>query len=336
MHRDVWIIVEHKNNHVETVTLEILGEGRELANKLNGKMCVCLIGYQVDECIDSLVKYGVEKVYLTDNELLGKYSMDAYAFSLEKLIKKYHPSLIMFGATPLGSELAPRIAARLKLPCITEVGRITINGDNLKITKSGYSDKIYMNFDYFLQQTIVMTILPGEMDIEETNESKEMAVIREDIHIEPDIIRTRNVRFIKGDPKEIGLDQAEIIVAVGRGVGSRGLSIVQEFADVLGASIGGTRLIVDEGIIPTERQIGITGKSIAPKFLIAIGISGAREFTAGIEKATLTVAINTDAEARIFRSADLGLVGDYNDIIPLLIKELRELKRDLAQGEVHT
>ena len=336
MHRDVWIIAEHKNNHVETVTLEILSEGRELANKLSGKMCVCLIGYQVDACIDSLIKYGVEKVYLTDNELLCEYSLDAYAFSMEKLIEEYHPSLIMIGATPLGGELAPRIAARLKLPCLTEVGRITVNGENLIITKSGYSDKIYMNFDYFPQKTIVMTILPGEMDIVETNEPREMAVIREDIHIEPDTIRTRNVRFIKGDPKEIGLDQAEIIVAVGRGIGSRGLSIVQEFADVLGASIGGTRLAVDEGIIPIERQIGITGKSIAPKLLIAIGISGAREFTAGMKKATLTVAINTDAEARIFRFADLGLVGDYYDIIPLLIKELSELKRDLAQGELHT
>jgi len=329
MPKDVWVLAEYNDNQMESITWEMLTVGQRLAAKLKEQICVCLLGYHVEGYIDPLSDYGTEKAYLVDNDLLSEYSLDAYTFALEKLIEKYNPSLVMIGATSFGSELAPRIAARLKLPCITEVKKYAVNGENLVITKSGYSDKVYVNFDFVPHITVIATVLPGDMESEEANESREIEIIKEDIPIKQNIIRTHNLKYIKGDPRKIRLEEAEKIMAVGKGVGHENLPFVEELADLLGASIGGTRPVVDNGLVPFDRQIGITGKSVTPKLLIACGISGAREFVSGMEKTMLTIAINKDANARIFNTANMGILGDVNEIIPALIKEVR--KREASE-----
>ncbi|MCD6361663.1 MAG: electron transfer flavoprotein subunit alpha/FixB family protein [Armatimonadetes bacterium] len=335
MPEDVWVLAEYNNNQMESITWEMLNEGQRLAAKLEEQTCVCLLGYHAEEYIDALRDHGTEKVYLVDNVLLSEYSLDAYTFALEKLVEKYNPSLMMIGATSLGSELAPRIAARLKLPCITEVKKYMVNEENLVITKSGYSDKVYIDFDFVPDRTVITTILPGDMDSEVANESREIEVIKEDIHIKQDIIRTRNLNFIKGDPRKIRLEEAEKIMAVGKGVDHDNLQFVEELADLLGASIGGTRPVVDDGLISFDRQIGITGKSVTPKLLIACGISGAREFVSGMEKTMLTIAINNDANARIFNTANMGILGDINELIPALTKKLKEASGKMDEESVY-
>jgi electron transfer flavoprotein alpha subunit len=234
--------------------------------------------------------------------------------------------ILMIGATAVGSELAARIAARLRLPCITEVKKLDFNNGKISIAKSGFNDKLYLNFDFFPEKTLVVTVLPGDMDSDETEENTGPEIMRENIQVPLDIIRTKNREFIKGDPREIDLEEAQLIIAGGKGVGKEAFSLIEEAADMLGASIGGTRPLVDEGIIPLKRQIGITGKLIASKILIACGISGAREFTGGIEKAKLIIAINTDSKARIFKAADMGVLGDVHEVIPAIIEELKKRK----------
>ena len=324
----VWIFAEYSHHGIENVTFELLSEGRKLGSRLGEQICACLIGYQVDDYIDPLVSYGAELVYLVENEILSEYSSDAYVLVLEKLIEKHNPSLIMIGATPFGSELGLRVAARLKLPCVTEVKKLGVDKEGLLITKASYNDKVYANYSFPLlpKRTVVVTISPGEMDLEEPSTPGEAKIIKEDIEIGPGIIRTRNIRFMKGDPKTISIDEADIIVAIGRGIASKGLAMVEELAHVLGGSIGGTRAAVDDGVIPFERQIGITGKSVVPKLLIACGISGAYEFTRGIEGAEFTAAINTDRKAPIFDVVDMGLLGDVHEVIPALIQKLNKSK----------
>ena len=197
------------------------------------------------------------------------------------------------------------------------------NGKNISVTKSGFNDKLSLNFEFSPQSTAVVTVLPGEMDSDEAEEQRELELIQEDIQVPLNLIRTRNMDFIKGDPKELDLEEAQLILAAGRGVGREGFAVIEEVADMLGASIGGTRPLVDQQIIPLKRQIGITGKSVAPKVLITCGISGAREFTEGIEKAKLTIAINIDSKAPIFKVTDMGILGDANKIIPAIIEELK-------------
>jgi len=324
--KEIWIFAECKEHEVVSVTLELLGEARKMSKEISGKTCVCLIGYKVGEYILSLRNYGAEKIYLLDSDVFSEYSLDAYAYAMEKLIIKYQPLMIIFGATSLGSELAPRIAARLKLPCITEVKRVRAQGENLVMAKSCYEEKVYQYFDFRPERTVVVTVLPGDMECEEAKASGEMEVVNEAIHLEKNMIRTRNIKFIKGDPRKVRLEEADLIVAGGKGIG-KCLTILEDLADILNASIGGTRPLVDGEIIPWERQIGITGRSVTPKLLIACGISGAREFIAGMEKTKLTIVINKDARAPIFKFANLGIIGDLQEIIPLVIHRIRALKQ---------
>ena len=326
MRKEVWVFAECSNNQLEATTVKILGEGRQLANNLNGQLCACLLGYKLEECINSVRNYGTEKAYIVDNKMLSEYSLDAYSFVFERLIAKYDPLLLAIGATPLGSELAPRIAAKLRLPCITEVKRLSASGENLLIAKAGFNNKVFMNFCLSAERPIIITILPGDMQSDVTSKLLKMEIIREIIGCQSTVIRTRNIGFIKGDPRKIRLQEAEVILAAGKGLDNKGLESLKELADILGASIGGTRPLVDDGIIAFERQIGITGKSVGPKLLITCGISGAREFTMGIEKTKVTIAIDNDANAPIFNVADLGVLGDVNQIIPSIVRVLKSMK----------
>jgi len=324
--QEIWIFGEHDNQGTKKITLELLTEGRKLASQLKGQLCACLIGYHVEDHILTLSKYGARKVYLVEKELLSEYDLDAYAFVLGELIREYSPYMLIVGATPSGTELAPRVAARFKLPCITEVKKITGDKEDLQITKSAYNDHLYVMICPLSKRPLIVTFSPGETDIKEENEPKQVEVIRKNIEIKADLIRTKRKRFIKGNPRTIKIEEADLIVGVGKGVGIEGLPIIEEMADVLGASIGGSRAAVDAGIIPFGRQIGITGKSVAPRLLIACGISGAREFTAGMENSNFIIAINKDRDARIFKFANLSIQGDLHQVIPVVTKQLKALR----------
>jgi len=330
--REIWVFAEFSEHEVAPVSFEMLSEARKLAKELKGKTCVCLIGKKDGEIPRSLQKYGAEKIYRIESKNSNEPSIDVYASILQNLIQKFSPFIILFGATPSGSELAPRIAARLKLPCITEVKRIGGERDNLVIGKSCYNEKVYQNYNFHPEKTVVLTVLPGDMNSEEADGPRELEVVNEDIYIERGMTRTKTIKFIKGDPKKIRLEEANLVIAGGKGIG-KDMAIIEDLADLLGASIGGSRPLVDDGMIPFERQIGITGKSVTPKLLMACGISGAREFVAGMDKAMLTIAINRDAKAPIFKFANLGIVGDLHEIIPFLIDRIKVLKQKCNREE---
>lgn len=323
MLNEIWVLAECQKSQISSVTAEILTACRRLANKNKIKVAACLLGPKSDSCIAQLGEYGAEKIYLIESELLSEYYLDIYTSIFKELIEKYNPLLLAIGATPIGNELAPRIAAKLSLPCITEIKKIGLDSKNIMISKSGFFEKAYFNFNFEQDNTIVTTIMKGEIDSETVDNVKKVEIIKEKIKISPESTRVKNIKFIKGDPNKINLQEADLIVAGGMGVNDKELSALEELAEVMGASVGGTRPFVDNNFIPFERQIGITGKFVSPKLLIALGVSGAREFTMGIDKKTTIIAINNDAKAPIFNTSELGIYGDVNDIIPNLIKVIK-------------
>jgi len=327
MNQGIWIFEEHDALGTKNITLELLSEGQGLARRLKEELCVCLLGHQVEATIPRLARYGATKVYLADHESLSEYNLDVYTSIFEDLIKEYNPSILMMGATPLGSELAPRVAARCGLPCITAANKIKGKSKNLKITKATHNDQLYTTIKPFSKWPVVLTIPPGETDIVESDDIKEPEVIRKAFEITEDQKRTKYRKFIKGDPRTIDIAEADKIVAIGNGVNNEILPMVQELADLLEASMGGTRVAVDKNIIPYERQIGITGKTVLPKLLVAFGISGAYEFTEGMRDSDVVIAVNKDPKAGIFKFANQCIRGDLTEIIPVVIEKLKRQKQ---------
>lgn len=323
MGQGIWIFEEHDSRGTRNITLELLSEGQKLARRLDEPLCVCLLGSNLGDEISTLAQHGAEKVFIVENDFLSEYNLDSHASVLCDLIEEYRPSILMMGATPIGSELASRIAARLKLPCVTEVKKITGSRGNFQITKSMYNDKVYATIKPGPISPLVLTIPPGDTDIVKSEARGEPEVIRKEPADTEGKPRTRIRKFLKGDPGTIKIVEAERIIAVGRGAGEEDLPGLQELADLLGASVGGSRGAVDAGLIPYERQIGISGKSVTPKLLMACGISGARQFTVGMENSDLVIALNLDERARIFEYANLSIKGDLHQIIPAVLKHLK-------------
>lgn len=324
---EIWVFAEDRDTGLTPATLALLAEAQKLARDLNGKTCACLFGYDIKESLCSFKKSGAEKVYFIDDVIFSEHSLDACVHALQGLITEYNPQIIFFDAASSGSELSARISWRMRLPFVTEVKRIDVEKEHLVVAKSCYDGKVYQNFLHRPGKTLILSVLPADMDSEKSSWATTLEMVEEKLRCELPDIRTRCLRYLKGDPKTISLEEADVIVAGGKGIG-KDASILEELADLLGASVGGTRPLVDEGAIAFERQIGITGKSVSPRLLFVFGISGAREFTSGTEKARLTIAINTDENAAIFKNADLKIHGNLKEIIPVLVQKLRERREN--------
>jgi electron transfer flavoprotein alpha subunit len=324
---EIWVFGEHRHEQLETVTLEILGEARRLAGELKGRVCACLTRAEDEPLAEPLVRYGAERIYLMTGRSLQENVLEQDVRVMREWVGELRPRLVMTGASPLGSELAARLAAGLRLVCLTEAKRIAFEGERLSIAKSGFNDKRYLMFDWVPKRPVVVTVLPGDMETHEIEHPVRPEIIRKDTLFPLNHGGVRVAKLIKGAPSEIDLEEAELIVAAGRGVDREGLPLIEKAADLLQACLGGTRALVDEGMIGLDRQIGITGKTISPKVLIALGVSGAREFMAGVEGAGVTIAVNTDSNARIFDTADLGVHADLRRVVPALIAELQRTSR---------
>jgi electron transfer flavoprotein alpha subunit len=326
--KGVWVVAEQTDGELHQVTLEMLGEGRRLAKKLSEELCAVLIGYNVATIVDTLARYGAERVYLVEHQLLSQYTTDAYTAILVGLIRMYMPSIVMLGATPNGQDLAPRVATRLKVGLMTDCTQAKINDrDLVEATKPVYDGKFYATVVCPLSTPQMMTISPGSIGFGKSDTSRQAHVIVVKPEIAPSIVRTKVVSIIEADPKTLDITEADIVVSGGRGVGGVDKwQIVEEFANALGASIGGTRVAMDMGCIPRSRLVGQTGKAIAPRLYFAVGISGASQHLTGIEKARSVIAINKDRSATIFKRADIGIVADLHEVIRNILSRLQKIK----------
>jgi len=328
--KDVWVVAEHLAGKVEDVTLEMIGEGRRLAQKLGEQICVVLIGYQKAPPLQLLSSHGVDRLYLVDDPLLADYTTDAYAAVLVSLIKERLPSIVLFGATANGSALASMVSARMRVGLISGCTALKINDEGiLEATRPMYEDKIYSTVVFQANAFPRMaTIRPGAIGVDKAELFGQTQAEEVRPHITAEDIRTKVVGYTQADARTLDLAEAEIIVAGGHGVSSiDNWHLVEELADVLGGAVAGSRMAMDDGCIMREQLVGQSGRSIKPALYVAVGISGAREHTEGMKESERVIAINKDKGAPIFRLANVSIVGDLSKVVPALIVNLRQLRR---------
>lgn len=328
MVQEIFIMAEQKEGTIEEPSFSLLSEGKRLKEKLGNlhSLSAILMGHETKDLESELGSYGADRVYYFDHPLLEKYQPDLYTGLIAEWVREKNPDLFLLGATALGRDLAPRIAARLRVGLVTHCVDLIVDGDQLTVVKPVSDQFLYQKVVFRSQGPKMLTFAVNAMAKDDPDLSRRAEVVRMFPQIDEERHRVRFMELIKADPRTIGLEEADRIVCGGRGVRKEAFEMVYQLADALSGSVGGTRPVIDWGILPYERQIGQTGTEVFPTLLMTLGISGANEFTVGIEGSKLVIAINMDRKARIFKFADLGIIGDLRKIIPLLIDEVKKAK----------
>lgn len=323
----VWVIIEYNNGKVAPVSWELLGEGRKLADAIGCGLCGVVAGHQVDSVIPEAFAYGAEKVYVIDDAILKDYRTEPYAEAITNIVKKYQPEIILMGATSMGRDVFPAIATRLQTGLTADCTVLGIDPESklLQQTRPAFGGNIMATILCRTSRPQMATVRPRVMAMPERVEGREGEIIREEILFAEGDFRTKVLEFINMDAKSAFLDKAEIIVAVGLGLAAkRNLVIAEELAEVLGATIAGSRGAVEAGWLNHDQQVGQSGVTVRPKVYIAIGISGAIQHLVGMETSDFIIAINNDPEAAILKVANYGIVGDLFQVVPALTAEFKK------------
>lgn len=320
----VWVFAEHTQRGVRKVTLELLGKGRELATQLQGELAAVLLGdAEAEQHIATLAAYGADKVYLATDPALAQYTTEGYAAVLSEAIRRYQPAMILLGSTANGRDLAPRVAARLGLGLTGDCIDLGLDEQQRLVQyKPAFGNQIISSI---LSHTTpaMATLRPGMLQASLPDVSRQAVIERFSVNGLASCIRTQ---ILDQQYEETGVEQlesADIVLGVGMGLGEpTNYAPMHQLAQLLHAAIGTTRNVADQGWLPKQLQIGLTGRAISPRLYLALGIRGASEHIAGIRKAGYVVAINKNKRAAIFRHADVGVVGDVHVLLPLLIEQL--------------
>jgi electron transfer flavoprotein alpha subunit len=324
--REVWVLAEQKEGELEEVALELTCAGRRVADKLDGVLANVVFGSQVAGLIDTLASYGADKVYSIDDSLLQGFTAEAYAEALSILVNEEAPEILLCGDTTFQKDLASRLAARLNTGLAPGCIDLDVSDDGLLLAvRPVYGDHLEAVVVCPMARPQIATVRPGVMDVKPPRSGRKPQVITVSPQPSPEVTRSRIIGFVKADPKTLRLDQAEIIVAGGGGVGgAEGFRLIEELSELLGGCVGASRIPVDRGWVPADKQIGQTGVIVAPKLYIALGISGSIYHTMGMKDSKVIVAINKHRNAPIFELADLGIVGDWQEIVGTMISRLSE------------
>jgi electron transfer flavoprotein alpha subunit/NAD-dependent dihydropyrimidine dehydrogenase PreA subunit len=326
-YKNVWVFIEHEHGKVSTVSFELLGEGRKLADALGCHLCGMIFGDGVEGFVKEAIAYGAETVYVTESPILEQYRTDPYACAAANLIRKYKPEIVLFGATTQGRDFAGTVATTLEVGLTADCTGLDIDPETkyLRQTRPAFGGNIMATIlDYPNYRPQMSTVRPKVFAMPQRDDSRKGEVIRESLPMTEEQVRTKVLEFIKG-AEAVNLVDAEIIVSGGRGVGNaENFKVIRELAEVLGAAVGASRATVDAGWISYEHQVGQTGRTVRPKIYIASGISGAIQHLAGMRTSDIIVAINKDPEAPIFKIATYGIVGDLFTVIPMLKEEFKK------------
>jgi len=323
----VWVYAEQRDGIIAGVSFELLGAGRILANKLGTEVSAVLFGASEAEARE-LIRWGADRVYHCDDELVRTFNDEPYADLLSKLIQQYRPEIVLAGATPIGRSFIPRVAARLKAGLTADCTALEIDEDskNLLQVRPAFGGNIMATILCPHTRPQMATVRPRVMKRGVYDESRKGEIIP----VKADNVksRTKVLETIKEvSDISVNLQEANVIVSGGRGTGGeKGFKLLHELAEALGASLGASRAAVDEGWIPYRHQVGQTGKTVGPKIYIACGISGAVQHVVGMQSSDIIIAINKNPEAPIFDIATYGIVGDLFEIVPMLIKKIKEAK----------
>jgi electron transfer flavoprotein alpha subunit len=322
----ITVMAETERGALAASTLECVQEARELADATGGSVRVLLPGHGVAGLADELAAYGADAVTVIQHESLRQFSGDGWLAALEPVLKTLAPTLVLAPDTGYVRAWLPRLAARWRLPLVTGCVQVKSGATGqIEMTRPTYSGARHERLACPATATVLVTLIPGARGVGAPRSGHHAEVTRLTPDLNPTAFRDRTVERLPPDPHTVDIGEAERIVAGGLGVdGPEGMELVRKLADRLGAAVGGTRVVVDRSWLPFERQIGTTGKTVAPKLYLALGISGANQHTAGMTGSETVIVVNTDRTAPMFGLADLGVVGDLHQIVPELITKLGE------------
>lgn len=336
-YKGVFVFAQQVDNEVSGIALELIGKGKDLAKDLNTEVTAVLIGSGVKGLADELAAYGADKVILVDDPELKEYRTEPYAHALASVIEKYKPEIVLVGATAIGRDLGPRVSARvhtgLTADCTQlDIGDFPINPipgreqkhNQLLMTRPAFGGNTIATIACPDFRPQMATVRPGVMQKAPKNPDAKAVIEEFNPGFTPDNKYVEILEVVKSVVDAVDIMDAKILVSGGRGVGSaENFKLLDDLAEVLGATVSCSRAVVDAGWKPKDLQVGQTGKTVRPNVYFAIGISGAIQHLAGMEESDIIVAINKDETAPIFDVADYGVVGDLNKILPMLTEKLK-------------
>ena len=324
MPNEIWVFAEQQDGKVRKVAFELLSAGTEFSKKTGQEVCAILLGRGLQEATKSLASFA-DKIYCVDDPTLIPYTSDAYLMNIAPLVKEQQPSVLLGGATSTGKDLFPRLAMHLLTGYTPDCTDLTVGEDGrLGAKRPLFGGKIFAEMIFSDARPQMATVRNNTFLVNQ-DLSKSAKVISCPAHTDPSLLKKKVIGLEKASGTKLDITEADIVVAAGRGIkGPQHFKLLEDLAEVLNASVGTTRAVVDEGWRDVKDQIGKSGKNISAKLYMAFGISGAIHHVLGIGTCKTVVAVDTDPNALIFNYADYGIVGDLFQIIPALTEELKK------------
>lgn len=325
-YKNVWVFAEQQDCCVAPVVYELLGKGKELAEDRESKVIAILFGHEVSSLVENLYHHGADEVIMIDDVLMKDFTDDLYAEAMQQLVKKYKPEIILAGATNTGRSFLPRVATAMNAGLTADCTGLSIDPDsaNLIQTRPAFGGNIMARIETPNHRPQMATVRYKVMNPLPLDTSKKGVLRAEKLEMDVTKRLTHFIKKVKEEGTLANIVDANIIVAGGRGMkNAENFKLLEELAGLLGGAVGASRAAVDNEWVSYPHQVGQTGKTVKPNIYIAVGISGAIQHLAGMSSADYVIAINKDTDAPIFKVADLGIVGDLFEIIPLMIKKLK-------------
>lgn len=331
MSKDVYVIAEQRDGKIQKVGIELIGEATKLAKDLGEQVVAVLLGSNVTDKAQELIQYGADKVVVVDDPMLEKYATEPYAKAITAVIKECEPEIVLYGATSIGRDLAPRVSARVHTGLTADCTKLAINEETklLHMTRPAFGGNIMATIVCKNHRPQMATVRPGVMAALAKDETRTGEVVSFKVDFVPADMNVEIIEEVKETKKAVDITEAKVLVSGGRGIGSAEfVPVLQDVADELGGIVAGSRPVIEAGWLSKERQVGQTGKTVRPNLYLACGISGAIQHVAGMESSEVVISINKDDNAAIFSVSDLGVVGDVKVILPKLAEALKKVKAE--------
>ncbi|MFL0194100.1 electron transfer flavoprotein subunit alpha/FixB family protein [Clostridium sp. WILCCON 0269] len=327
-YKGVWVFAEQRDGELQKVALQLVGKGRELADTLGVELTALLLGSGVDEAAKELIAHGADKVLYADSPLLKHYTTDGYTKVINELIDERKPEILLIGATFIGRDLGPRVAARTATGLTADCTGLDIDPEskNLMMTRPAFGGNLMATIACEKTRPQMSTVRPGVFDKLPRDASRAGKIEKVAANVAASDIRIDVIEVVKSAKDTVDISEADVIISGGRGLGGPdGFKVLKELADLLGGTIGGSRATIDAGWIDKSYQVGQTGKTVRPGLYVACGISGAIQHLAGMQDSGFIVAVNKDENAPIMQVADLAIVGDLYKVVPELTAQVKAL-----------
>ena len=328
MAKNVFVFCEQRDGVLANVSFELLGAATEIAAKTGEQVCAILLGHNLKGQAEKLVGYGADKVFISDAPELASYLTEPYAQAVEQIVRREEPNILLFGATSIGRDLAPRLSARLRTGLTADCTKLEADETgNLFMTRPAFGGNLFATIVCPDHKPQMSTVRPGVMQKNEFSTCRSGEILPCKPEFDKSKFKVNLVEEVLAEKAADKIEDAKFLVSCGRGVGKpESLDRIAEFAKKIGATLSSSRALVDAGLMPSDRQVGQTGKTVRPEVYLALGISGAVQHLAGMEESDFIVAVNKDKGAAIFNVAQLGVVGDAMKILPYLEKEILAVK----------